>query len=378
MPHAPSAALAARHRRLRAALDAEGLSALVVTALPNIAYLTNFAGSSAMLVFTHDRLHFVTDSRYATAVDDAQREPWASPELAVSVVAGSYDAALAELLKREANGRVGIEAEHLTVARFRWLEAELTGSAVALVDTAKLVEQGRLIKDDYEIGILREGGRRLSDVARRVLAEVRGGLTERNLGFTIDRLIREGGFTRTAFDTIVASGPNAALPHARPTERTLGEGDLVVLDFGGVYDSYCVDLTRTVCVGRASDRSREVHGAVLQAHDLAVAAVAPGVSRFAVDAAARDWLAKAGMGDAFGHGTGHGLGLEIHEDPRVTRWRQDIDVRREHLETGMVFTIEPGAYFPAWGGVRIEDDVLVTATGVEVLTEVTTELLETD
>lgn len=378
MPHAPSAALAARHRRLRAALDVDGLSALVVTALPNIAYLTNFGGSSAILVFTHGCLYFLTDSRYATAVDDAQRESWACPELAVLVVAGSYDGALAELLKREVRGRVGIEAEHLTVGRFRWLEAELAGSAVTLADSAKLVEQGRLIKDDYEVTVLREGGRRLSAVASRVLAEVKRGLTERELGFTIDRLIREGGFTKTAFDTIVASGPNAALPHARPTERILSEGDLVVLDFGGVYDSYCVDLTRTVSVGRASERSREVHGAVLEAHDLAAAAVAPGVSRFAVDAAARNSLARAGMGDAFGHGTGHGLGLEIHEDPRVTRWRPDIDVRREHLEAGMVFTIEPGAYFPSWGGVRIEDDVLVTTTGVELLTEVTTELLETD
>jgi Xaa-Pro aminopeptidase len=158
----------------------------------------------------------------------------------------------------------------------------------------------------------------------------------------------------------------------------LGEGDLVVLDFGGVYDSYCVDLTRTVSVGRASARAREVHDAVREAHDLAVAAVAPGVSRFAVDAAARESLARAGMADAFGHGTGHGLGLEIHEDPRVTRWRPDVDARGEHLEPGMVFTIEPGAYFPGWGGVRIEDDVLVTGAGVELLTEVPTGLIEID
>jgi Xaa-Pro aminopeptidase len=158
----------------------------------------------------------------------------------------------------------------------------------------------------------------------------------------------------------------------------LSEGDLVVLDFGGVYDSYCVDLTRTVSVGRASKRSREVYAAVREAHVRAMAAVGPGVSRFGVDLAAREVLTSAGMGEAFGHGTGHGLGLEIHEDPRVTRRRPDVDTRGERLKPGMVFTIEPGAYFPGWGGVRIEDDVLVTATGVELLTDVTTELLEID
>jgi Xaa-Pro aminopeptidase len=149
-----------------------------------------------------------------------------------------------------------------------------------------------------------------------------------------------------------------------------------VLDFGGVYDSYCVDLTRTVSIGPASPRARQVHAAVLDGHDQALAAVRPGASRFAVDEAARTVLDKEGMGAAFGHGTGHGLGLEVHEDPRITRRRSDIDSRDEALVAGMVFTIEPGAYFPGWGGVRIENDVVVTARGAELLTDVTTTLLE--
>jgi Xaa-Pro aminopeptidase len=272
---------------------------------------------------------------------------------------------------------VGVEGQHLTVARFTWLERTL-GPRPALVATEGMVEQFRLVKDAYEIDRLRVGGRMISDVARLVFGEVRRGRSERDIASSIDRLIRQAGFSKSAFDTIVASGPNSALPHARPTERTLGEGDLVVLDFGGVYDSYCVDLTRTISVGPPSPRCREVHSAVLDAHDRAVAAVAPGVSRFAVDAAARDSLTAAGMGEAFGHGTGHGLGLEIHEDPRVTRWRPDVDARGERLDTGMVFTIEPGAYFPSWGGVRIEDDVLVSAAGGELLTDVTTELFDSD
>jgi len=154
-----------------------------------------------------------------------------------------------------------------------------------------------------------------------------------------------------------------------------------VLDFGGVYDSYCVDLTRTVSIGPASERTREVYDAVRLAHDRAIEAVAPGRSRFEIDAAARETLGTFGLGEAFGHGTGHGLGIEVHEEPRISRRRPELDanvanVADEAVAPGMVFTIEPGAYLPGWGGVRIEDDVLVTAEGVEVLTDVTTDLME--
>lgn len=215
----------------------------------------------------------------------------------------------------------------------------------------------------------------LSDVTRQVLAFAKAGMTERELALDIDTAVRRAGFERAAFETIVASGPNAALPHARPTNRRLGEGDLVVLDFGGVHDSYCVDLTRTVIVGSASERAREVYDAVRRAHDQAVEIVAPGVSRFDIDAAARDVLTAAGMGAAFGHGTGHGLGLEVHEGPRVAKRGPHVDASDEAVTAGMVFTIEPGAYFPGWGGVRIEDDVLVTESGVELLTRAPIDLL---
>jgi len=199
----------------------------------------------------------------------------------------------------------------------------------------------------------------------------------------IDSRLLAAGFERPAFDTIVASGPNAALPHAHPGERKLGENEFVVLDFGGVYRSYCSDLTRTVFLGTASDRVREVYGAVLEAHDRAIRTAGPGRSRFAIDAAARDVLTSRGLGEAFGHVTGHGLGIDIHEDPKVTRHQGEATTARDApaeqddaVDVGMVFTIEPGAYLPGWGGVRIEDDVLVTEHGVEVLTNVTTDLLE--
>jgi Xaa-Pro aminopeptidase len=378
MSHAPSAALSRRHHAVRDALQTLGLDALVVTSPPNILYLTNFTGSSAIVVIDATRVSFITDFRYVTALADTRGTPHACPELDVVAVEGTYDGTLADVLTAGRARRIGFEAAHLTVARHDWLKLAINNqqSAIELVPTERIVERLRVLKDDYEIATLREAARRLSQVASAVFGDVRRGRTERDLALAIDSRIRQAGFERSAFDTIVASGPNAALPHARPGERTITEGDLVVLDFGGVYDSYCVDLTRTVSVGKADRRVRDVYEAVREARTRAIAAVAPGRSRFDIDAAARDTLAAQGLGEAFGHGTGHGLGIEVHEDPRITRRRADVDTQDEALAPGMVFTIEPGAYLPGWGGVRIEDDVLVTDTGVEVLTAVTTELLE--
>jgi Xaa-Pro aminopeptidase len=378
MSHAISAALSRRHHAIRSAMAEQGLDALVVTSLPNILYLTNFTGSAAIAVLTRERLHFLTDFRYVTVVAEGQGGSMACPDLDAVVVQGSYDAALATLLDT-VPGRIGIEAPHLTVSRYDWLlktMAPAGGAARRLELTEGMVERERSRKDTGEIAILREAARMLSLAARDVLSRIHRGQSEREVAMAIDWTIRQTGFERSAFDTIVASGPNAALPHAHPGERRLSEGDLVVLDFGGVYTSYCVDLTRTVSVGRSSDRAREVYGAVLDARNQAIAAARPSASRFEIDAAARDTLARYGLAEAFGHGTGHGLGLEVHEDPRITRRRPDVDTRDERVEPGMVFTIEPGAYLPGWGGVRIEDDVLITDTGAEVLTDVTTELLE--
>jgi Xaa-Pro aminopeptidase len=385
MLHARSSALKRRHELVREAVARHAVDALVVTSRPNIFYLTNFTGSSAVAVVTPDRLHFVTDFRYVTAVEGLQQSQEACPDLELTVVDGTYDMTLVRLLASLKLSRVGFEAAHVTVSRHNWLANQLgkESPAPTLVPTEQIVERLRVRKDEHEIETFREAARRLSVVARGVFEEIRAGRTEQEVARAIDARIIAGGFERTAFDTIVASGPQAALPHAHPGERTLSENDLVVLDFGGVYRSYCVDLTRTVAVGRASTRAREVHAAVLEAHDRAIQAVAPGRSRFSIDAAARDWLTAQGLGDAFGHGTGHGLGIEIHEDPRITRRTGEAGVAPgadneadDAVAAGMVFTIEPGAYLPGWGGVRIEDDVLVTERGVEVLTNVTTDLLE--
>jgi len=378
MPSAPTAALERRHRSIRDDLAAHGLDALVVTSLPNILYLTGFTGSSAIAVVTAERVYFLTDFRYVTTITATRGTPGECPSLELVTVDGSYDATLARLLGGNGWTRIGVEAAHLTLARHQWLTSSLASEAstAALVPTERIVERARMRKDEHEVATMREAARRLSEVAAVVLGLVRRGDSERDLALAIDWQVRKAGFERSAFDTIVASGPNAALPHARPGGRTITEGDLVVLDFGGVYDSYCVDLTRTVSVGPASARARDVFDAVNEARLRAIAAVAPGRSRFDIDAAARQTLDRRGLGEAFGHGTGHGLGIEVHEDPRITRRRPDVDSDDEAVAPGMIFTIEPGAYLPGWGGVRIEDDVLVTGDGVEVLTGVTTELIE--
>src|SRR5580765_4173217 len=309
MSHAKTGTLKRRHQAVRATLAEQNLDALVVTSLPNILYLTNFTGSSAIVILTADRLELLTDFRYVTAVRELQRDGAA---LELTTVEGSYDAMLVMRLAALPGApavRVGIESAHLTVARHLWITTTLAAAAagtsktVTLVATDGMIERARIRKDHDEIATLREAARRLSTVAAGVLTDVRAGMTEQELALAIDWRIRRGGFSRTAFDTIVASGPNAALPHAHPGERRLTEGDLVVLDFGGVYASYCVDLTRTVSVGRASDRAREVHAAVREAHDQAIAAVRPGASRLDIDQVAGDPLGRYGLAEAFGHST---------------------------------------------------------------------------
>jgi Xaa-Pro aminopeptidase len=214
---------------------------------------------------------------------------------------------------------------------------------------------------------------RLTRVVDAAVHAARAGRSEQEVAGAIEAALRAAKYDRLAFETIVASGPNSALPHHRPGGRRLADGDLVVLDFGGVLDGYCCDLTRTVSIGAPSLQARQTYDAVAEAQSAAIAAVRPGADTAAVDAAARSVLEERGLGAAFGHGTGHGLGLDVHEEPRVARPRADAPPVA--LEPGMVFTVEPGAYLPGWGGVRIEDDVLVTDTGCEVLTSAPRELL---
>lgn len=360
-----------RLTRLREDLRGAGLDAFVVTHLPNLRYLTGFAGTAGAAVVTGDRCLLIVDFRYATAARELLSGHENSP-LQLQIVAQGLDQAIAEALPVEAGRRIGVEAASLTVGRFNRLSAALAGRSAwgtpSLVPCERTVEARRMVKDAEETATLREAGRRLSGVARGVRAFAREGRQELEIAADIDAALRAAGFERPAFETIVASGPNSARPHARPGDRRLQRNEGVVLDFGGVYDGYCVDLTRTLYLGAPPAGLLRLAGAVREAHGAALAAVRPGVRPSDIDAAARDVLVRHGLGDAFGHGTGHGLGLEVHEDPRVTRLPAalpDIPV-----EPGVAFTIEPGAYVEGVGGVRIEDDVLVTEEGCDVLTDV--------
>jgi Xaa-Pro aminopeptidase len=366
--------LAARHARVRTALEAKGLEALIVTTPANIRYLANHIGTAGTLIITPADIQLLVDFRYKEAVRSRQESAEACPQLRITDVPDRYDEALVSATMASSARVVGIEAGHLTVARQEWLMRtwQSRSAGITVRSTERFIERLRAVKDAAEVRVLREAAQRLTAVAGTAIEAIRVGIAEREVAAVIETALRRAGYERPAFDTIVASGPNSALPHYRAGDRALHAGDLVVLDFGGVLDGYCSDLTRTVSVGNPSPEARRLHAAVREAQAAAIDAVKPGVTTADVDGAARQVLVGHGLGEAFGHGTGHGLGLDVHEEPRVSKPRSDMPPER--LEPGMVFTIEPGAYVPGFGGVRIEDDILVTETGCEVLTSVPRDL----
>ena len=353
----------------------DGLELLLVTHAANIFYLTGFRGSAGMLLVGPGEATLIVDSRYVTAarrVLDEASTPGEPIDLAE--VETSYEETLCQLLRARGSCRLGIETDHMTLARYDWIERALAGSGVELQRTSGLVEASRLVKDPREVAILRAAGDRISDVMAEMLAGLRQGRRERDVAADIDWAVRRAGFEGPAFETIVASGPNSALPHARPGDRELASGDLVLLDFGGVHEGYCVDLTRVAALGPPPPPAAAWHDAVRAAHAAALSAIRPGTAVGEVDGAARNTLTDRGLGDAFGHGTGHGLGIEVHEAPRIGKRRAADGPEDVRLAPGMVITVEPGVYLPGEGGIRLEDDVVVTETGCELLTDVPLDL----
>ena len=332
----------------------------MVSSAVNIAYLTGFRGSAGLLIQSEDHDLLLVDGRYITVVQEASERGALAP-VSIEKVEKSYAASLAEILGRAGASHVFFESDHVTVSLLsRWQAA----TPAEWRGMGSLVEELRLIKDAAEVAILRRAGVALIGVASRLGEWVSAGRTEREVAADINRGLERAGFERPAFDTIVAAGPNSAHPHAHPGDRSLAGGDLVVLDFGGVLEGYCVDLTRMAAVGRLRAEAGHIYRAVREAQQAALNVIRAGVTAGAVDAAARQVLDAEGLGAAFVHGTGHGLGLEVHEAPRLSS-QVDAD---ELLRAGMVCTIEPGAYVPGLGGARLEDDVLVTDTGAELLT----------
>lgn len=350
--------VAARVDRLRVAMASERLDAMLVSHLTNIRYLTGFTGSAALLTVTEDDAVLVTDGRYA---DQAPAELAAAGVTGIGV--GVSGDGQRELLAAAigAAERLGLEADHVSWAAWERYHGEWFPDA-EVVATNGMVETLREVKDPGEIARLRAA----CAIADAALAEVRGRLdespTEREFGLELDWAMRRRGTPEVSFETIVASGPNGARPHARPSDRRITDGDLVVIDFGATVDGYHSDMTRTIMVGAPTATQERMLDVVAEAQAAGVAAVAAGVAASAVDAACRNVIEAAGWGDAFSHGTGHGVGLDIHEAPRVAA-SSDATLR-----AGQIVTVEPGVYLAAHGGVRIEDTVVVTETGAEPLT----------
>jgi len=343
-----------RLRKLRDELAAWDLDALLVADSANIRYLTCFTGSYGVLLLTHDAGYVLTDSRYA---EQARAE---CPDFTLVPVENNWTQGAKAVIEDLRLGRVGFEDHALNYRNWSELEAALPFAR--LIPARDLVEQHRMVKDADELAIIREAVRIVDLTYEHVMGYLKPGLRERDVATEIDYFMRKCGAEKEAFETIVASGPRSALPHGRPTERAISEGELIVLDFGARWRGYHSDITRTVVLGRPDPRQQEIHAVVLAAQSRAIDAIRPGVQGREVDSVAREYITAEGFGDYSKHGLGHGLGLSVH-DGRILNQQSGVV-----LEAGMVLTVEPGIYIPEWGGMRIEDDVLVTESGHEILT----------
>jgi Xaa-Pro aminopeptidase len=345
-----------RQRRWLSAIEKTG--AMLVTHSPNVRYLTGFTGSAGVLAAADGKLAFFTDGRYTTQA----REQVVGAKIAVKKKP-ALRSALEWLVSRRST-QVAIEAEHVTVEQSTAIQKSLKeiGTKMRLVPQCGVVQRLRTIKDADEIGRIRDAVALASSCLDRALAAIAPGTPEGDVAAQLEYACRMAGAEGMSFDTIVAGGVRSALPHGVASRTPLPKHGFVVLDYGVILAGYCSDMTRTVHIGRPTVKERAIYEAVLEAHEAAKAAVRPGVTCGEVDAAARKVLTRAKLEKYFTHSTGHGVGLEIHEPPRIGKKQDDL------LAAGMVITIEPGVYLPGEGGVRIEDMVLVTDNGFETLT----------
>jgi Xaa-Pro aminopeptidase len=349
----------ARIENLKQIMKAEGISALLVTKRENVRYLSGFTGSAGSVLVASDKPRLITDFRYKL---QARAEATGADVL---IQKTDFPAAVSDAAERAGVKTLWFDESSLTIEELKKLRKQ----GLTLKGHRDLVGELRLRKDKHELMSIRKAIRRAEESFRELRKYIRAGARERDLALMLEMLMREKGARKAAFDTIVASGANGAMPHASVTDKRIKKGDLVTIDFGAEADGYFCDITRTVCVGRPTPRQREIHALVLAAQTAAIRSVRSDMRCKDVDAVARGIIKNAGHGDHFGHGTGHGIGLMVHEGPSIS------SLSRGRVEKDMVFTVEPGVYVPGWGGVRIEDMVLVTGKGVTVLTTLPRELL---
>ena len=354
----------ARIAALREALTSAHIDALVLTSLPNVRYLTGFSGSSALVLVTQRDVHFMTDFRYDTQVGEEVGSIATIRIEAQSLWTGLWNLG-ASLPGVEV---IGFESAHLLHRDFQRLLTD--GTRWQWRPQLNLVEALRESKDPEEVALIKEAGGIATRALAKTLKAIRPGMTELNVAGVLEHALRDEGSEEFPFSAIVASGPRAALPHARASSRVIQRGDLLLLDFGAQYKGYCSDVTRTVVIGPASSEQREIYDIVKHANAVASSSVRAGMKGQDADGLARRYIEERGYGDAFGHSLGHGLGLEVHEAPRLAKTVETP------LGAGAVVTIEPGIYRPGWGGVRIEDDVHLAPSGPVILTDFTRELLE--
>jgi len=338
------------------------IDALLVSALPNVRFLSGFTGSNALLLLTPDSQSLFTDPRYTIQASQECSCP-------VKIIAkGHLDAAVIQLIKRKRLKRIGFESSRLIYDVYQRLKESLP-LGVSLKPVGPVIERLRMIKSPAEIDRIRRSVLTNSRAFEKTIRFIKPGISESAIAARLEFEMRNLGAEKPAFETIVAAGERTALPHAQPSAQKASVNELLLIDMGACQDGYMSDMTRTLCLGKPTPKMRKMYDAVLQSQLSAIDAVRAGVSAGQVDRKARQVLESEGFGKVFVHSTGHGLGLEIHEGPRVGR--RD----KTRLEAGMVITIEPGAYVRGFGGVRIEDTVLVTRNGCEVLTPTTKEMI---
>lgn len=353
-----------RVARLRALLKDKGEEAILVTNAVNRRYLTGFTGTSGVVLVTSDKAALLTDFRYR------DQAPMQAVGFEIVEHAPDVYETVAELLGQWGVARLLFEDKHVSFAAYAAMKDKL--KPVEIAAAGAILEQLRIVKDEQEVAVIQEAADLADRAFAHILNFIKPGATEAAVALELEFFMRKHGATSTSFDTIVASGPRSALPHGVASDRVIGKGEFVTLDFGAYYKGYCSDLTRTVVVGQPSDKQKEIYDIVLEAQLYALEHLRPGLTGKEGDALTRDIITRYGYGDHFGHGTGHGLGMEIHESPRLSRTDDTV------LTPGMIVTVEPGIYVPGFGGVRIEDDVVVTDTGIKILTHSPKELIVLD
>jgi Xaa-Pro aminopeptidase len=350
-----------RVERLRASMEQEKVDGFLVTSTSNRRYITGFTGTAGVALITGKEAVFITDFRY---IDQAKEQ---AQGYNVVQHVGPIGETIANELERLGIKRLGFEQDHVTFAAYRGYQERFTQSE--LVPLSGVIERLRMIKDDDELAVIRQAVDIVDRTYEHILSFIKPGMREIDVANEIEFHMRKQGASCSSFDIIVASGYRSALPHGVASEKVIETGDFVTLDFGALYNGYVSDMTRTFAMGEPSAKLKEIYDVCLKAQLLGVENIKSGLTGKQADALCRDYITSQGYGEFFGHSTGHGIGLEVHEGPGLS---MKVDIT---LEPGMVVTVEPGIYLSGVGGVRIEDDVVITETGNEILTKSTKELL---